>query len=81
MMRVLDTWMMRGRGMIAIVKLDGPQPQNGARLRRRRDGRNCQVRGALISRHREAREGDTIGILLDDEAKPIVGDVFDRVTG
>lgn len=64
-MKVLETFNVKGRGCVAITKLDDKKMMIGTVLRRVSDGLEVRVRG--IECHailRAPRSGDTVGLLV-----------------
>ena len=82
MMRVLDTFHMKQRGLVACVETDGPCPIVGSKLRRLHDGRVYTVRGVERFLNKIGTVGDAgekVGLLLTEVPSLKGGDELERV--
>ena len=67
-MKVIDTFMLKGRGQLIFVALDGPEPTLKSKLRRVGDGAEWSVRGIeWYAIPRRPGKDDKVGILLEGE--------------
>jgi hypothetical protein len=84
MMRVIDTFLIKGRGPVACTRSDGPCPLNGSQVRRLADGQTWTVVGVERFGNRLGTVGDVgeqISLLLRGDAAFYAGDELERVPG
>jgi hypothetical protein len=79
-MKLEDRFEIKGRGSVFTTRIDGAPPVTNGRVRRLRDGVEWTVKGIeSFLRMRGLRLGDPIGLLLEGESQPEVGDEIEAV--
>ena len=64
-MKILDTYLLQGRGQLVFVELDGSEPKIDSRMKRVSDGTTWPVRGIeWWAIPRRPGKGDRCGLLL-----------------
>lgn len=78
-MKVLEVYHIKGRGCVAIVKLDDQKLIVGTILRRKSDQLEVKVSGVeWFAILRRPHEGDTVGLRVSPDVS--VGDELERIT-
>ncbi|MFI5297397.1 MAG: hypothetical protein ACHREM_04805 [Polyangiales bacterium] len=79
-MKLVERFEIKGRGYVFTTTVDGAPPVRGGRVRRPSDGMEWTVRGIEAFLQMRGRQvGDSIGLLLEGEPQPEIGDDIEAV--